>query len=115
MESNLKIGDEKAIGKYVCYAQLQSMDDFQKLNLLCVSKHFSNDSYIADVASASLKQKITSGLWGFVGVFFEGGVFSFVCGGVVFKFSYKRASGLNSCYMLVEVYSSSQQKERLLL
>lgn len=56
MESNLKIGDEKAIGKYVCYAQLQSMDDFQKLNLLCVSKHFSNDSYIADVASASLKQ-----------------------------------------------------------
>lgn len=56
MESNLKIGDKKAIGKYVYYAQLQSMDDFQKLNLLWVSKHFLNDSYIADAVSASLKQ-----------------------------------------------------------
>lgn len=33
MESNLKIGDKKAIGKYVYYAQLQSMDDFYKLSL----------------------------------------------------------------------------------
>lgn len=56
MESNLKIGDKKATGKYVYYAQLQSMDDFQKLHLLCVSKYFLNYSYIADVASASLKQ-----------------------------------------------------------
>lgn len=56
MESNLKIGDKKAIGKYVYYAQLQSTDDFQNLLLLCVSKHFLNDSYIGDIASASLKQ-----------------------------------------------------------
>lgn len=55
MESNLKIGNKKAIGKYVYYAQLQSTD-FQNLHLLCVSKHFLNDSYIADIASASLKQ-----------------------------------------------------------
>lgn len=56
MESYLKIGDEKASGKYVYYAQLQSMDDFQKRNLLCVTKPFLKDSYITDVASASLKQ-----------------------------------------------------------
>lgn len=56
MESHLKIEDEKSSGKYACYGQLQSMNDFQKLNLLCATKQFLNDSYITDVASASLKQ-----------------------------------------------------------
>lgn len=56
MESNLKIGDKKAIGKYVYYAQLQSMDDFHKLSLWWVSKHYLDDYCIADVTSVSLKQ-----------------------------------------------------------
>lgn len=37
MKSNLKIGDEKATGKHVYYAQLQSVDEFHKVNLWYLS------------------------------------------------------------------------------